>query len=326
VILELGVGLVSVIAFLFIEAKVAEPMFRLPLFKIRAFTSGTLATFLAAIGRGGLMFMLIIWLQGIWLPLHGYNFERTPLWAGILMLPLTLGFLLAGPLSGYLSDQFGARYLATGGMVAAAVSFVLLMLLPVNFNYLGFALILLLFGTSMGAFAAPNRAAVMNSLPPRHRGAGGGMNATFQSSAQVLSIGIFFTLMIIGLSSTLSTSLTHGLIANGVPSAVAHRIGALPPVSVLFAAFLGYNPIKTLVGPKVLAKLSAVNQATLTGHGFFPHLISAPFHSGIETAFIFSALVSLVAAVASWSRGAHVVSVQHDRELSEALEHPVTPD
>jgi hypothetical protein len=200
------------------------------------------------------------------------------------------------------------------------------MLLPVNFNYLGFALILLLFGTSMGAFAAPNRAAVMNSLPPRHRGAGGGMNATFQSSAQVLSIGIFFTLMIIGLSSTLSTSLTHGLIANGVPSAVAHRIGALPPVSVLFAAFLGYNPIKTLVGPKVLAKLSAVNQATLTGHGFFPHLISAPFHSGIETAFIFSALVSLVAAVASWSRGAHVVSVQHDRELSEALEHPVTPD
>jgi MFS family permease len=312
VILELGVGLVSVIAFLFIE--------------IRAFTSGTLATFLAAIGRGGLMFMLIIWLQGIWLPLHGYNFERTPLWAGILMLPLTLGFLLAGPLSGYLSDQFGARYLATGGMVAAAVSFVLLMLLPVNFNYLGFALILLLFGTSMGAFAAPNRAAVMNSLPPRHRGAGGGMNATFQSSAQVLSIGIFFTLMIIGLSSTLSTSLTHGLIANGVPSAVAHRIGALPPVSVLFAAFLGYNPIKTLVGPKVLAKLSAVNQATLTGHGFFPHLISAPFHSGIETAFIFSALVSLVAAVASWSRGAHVVSVQHDRELSEALEHPVTPD
>jgi len=326
VILELGVGLVSVIAFLFIEAKVAEPMFRLPLFKIRAFTSGTLATFLAAIGRGGLMFMLIIWLQGIWLPLHGYNFERTPLWAGILMLPLTLGFLLAGPLSGYLSDQFGARYLATGGMVAAAVSFVLLMLLPVNFNYLGFALILLLFGTSMGAFAAPNRAAVMNSLPPRHRGAGGGMNATFQSSAQVLSIGIFFTLMIIGLSSTLSTSLTHGLIANGVPSAVAHRIGALPPVSVLFAAFLGYNPIKTLVGPKVLAKLSAVNQATLTGHGFFPHLIYAPFHSGIETAFIFSALVSLVAAVASWSRGAHVVSVQHDRELSEALEHPVTPD
>ena len=320
VLLELGVGLVSVVAFLFIAARVAEPMFRLPLFKIRAFASGTLATFLAAIGRGGLMFMLIIWLQGIWLPLHGYSFERTPLWAGILMLPLTLGFLLAGPLSGYLSDQFGARYLATGGMVVAAISFVLLMLLPVNFSYLGFALILLLFGTSMGAFAAPNRAAVMNSLPARHRGAGGGMNATFQSSAQVLSIGIFFTLMIIGLSSTLSTTLTHGLIANGVPAAVAHRIGALPPVSVLFAAFLGYNPIKSLVGAKVLGKLSPANQATLTGHGFFPHLISAPFHAGIKTAFIFSAVVSLIAAVASWSRGSRFVNNEHDQRLGEALE------
>ena len=320
VLLELGVGLVSVVAFLFIEARGAEPMFRLPLFKIRAFASGTLATFLAAIGRGGLMFMLIIWLQGIWRPLHGYSFERTPLWAGILMLPLTLGFLLAGPLSGYLSDQFGARYLATGGMVVAAISFVLLMLLPVNFSYLGFALILLLFGTSMGAFAAPNRAAVMNSLPARHRGAGGGMNATFQSSAQVLSIGIFFTLMIIGLSSTLSTTLTHGLIANGVPAAVAHRIGALPPVSVLFAAFLGYNPIKSLVGAKVLGKLSPANQATLTGHGFFPHLISAPFHAGIKTAFIFSAVVSLIAAVASWSRGSRFVNNEHDQRLVEALE------
>jgi MFS family permease len=309
-----------VIAFLFIEAHVADPMFRLPLFKIRAFSSGTLATFLAAIGRGGLMFMLIIWLQGIWLPEHGYSFARTPLWAGILMLPLTLGFLLAGPISGYLSDQFGARYLATGGMIAAAISFVLLMLLPVNFNYLAFALILLLFGTSMGAFASPNRAAIMNSLPARDRGAGGGMNATFQSSAQVLSIGIFFTLMIIGLSSTLSITLTHGLISHGVPSSVAHKIGALPPVSVLFAAFLGYNPVKTLVGSKVLAHVSPANRATLTGHSFFPHLISAPFHSGIATAFIFSAVASLVAAAASWSRGAHFVGDKHDLELRDLLE------
>jgi MFS family permease len=320
VLLELGIGLASVIAFLFIEAHVEDPMFRLPLFKIRAFSSGTIATFLAAIGRGGLMFMLIIWLQGIWLPEHGYSFARTPLWAGILMLPLTLGFLLAGPISGYLSDQFGARYLATGGMIAAAFSFLLMLMLPVNFNYLAFALILLLFGTSMGAFASPNRAAIMNSLPARDRGAGGGMNATFQSSAQVLSIGIFFTLMIIGLSSTLSVTLTHGLISHGVPSAVAHRIGALPPVSVLFAAFLGYNPVKTLVGSKVLAHVSAANRATLTGHGFFPHLISAPFHSGIATAFIFSAVASLVAAAASWSRGSHSVGATHDLELRDLLE------
>jgi MFS family permease len=322
VLSELIVGALTLVAFVIIEAHVDEPMFRLPLFRIRAFASGTLATFLAAIGRGGLMFMLIIWLQGIWLPEHGYSFERTPLWAGILMLPLTLGFLLAGPFSGYLSDQFGARYLATGGMLVAATSFVLLIFLPVNFNYVAFALILLLFGTSMGAFAAPNRAAVMNSLPARDRGAGGGMNATFQSSAQVLSIGIFFSLMIIGLSSTLSSTLTAGLISHGVPIAVAHKIGALPPVSVLFAAFLGYNPIKTLVGTKVLSHVSAANQAALTGHGFFSKLISTPFHSGIKTAFIFSAIVSVIAAGASWSRGSRFVNDGHDQQLAAMLEDP----
>jgi MFS family permease len=308
VIAELTVGVASMIMFLFIEARVAEPMFRLPLFKIKAFAFGTLATFLSAIGRGGLMFMLIIWLQGIWLPLHGYDFERTPLWAGILMLPLTVGFLLAGPLSGYLSDRFGARYLATGGMIGAAASFVLLLTLPINFNYVDFAVILLVFGLSMGAFGSPNRAAVMNSLPARHRGAGGGMNATFQSSAQVLSIGIFFTLMIVGLSSTLSVTLTHGLIVHGVPTAIATKIGNLPPVSILFAAFLGYNPVKSLVGAKVLGHLTAANRTDLIGHSYFPNLISAPFHSGLKSAFVFGVIVLLIAAAASWSRGSRFVN------------------
>jgi EmrB/QacA subfamily drug resistance transporter len=278
VIALLVLGVASLVAFALIETRVAEPMFRLPLFKIKAFTFGTLATFLSAIGRGGLMFMLIIWLQGIWLPLHGYSFEQTPLWAGILMIPLTIGFLVAGPVSGYLSDRVGARYLATGGMTGAAATFVLLMLLPVDFNYWAFAAILLACGISMGAFSAPNRAAIMNSLPARHRGAGSGMNSTFQSSAQVLSIGIFFTLMTVGLSATLPTTLTHGLVAHGVSTTVAAQVGSLPPVSILFAAFLGYNPIQTLVGPSVLDHLSATNRSELTGHSFFPNLISAPFH------------------------------------------------
>ncbi|HWE07934.1 MAG TPA: MFS transporter [Solirubrobacteraceae bacterium] len=307
VIALLMVGVVSLVAFAIIESRVAEPMFRLALFRIKAFTFGTLATFLSAIGRGGLMFMLIIWLQGIWLPLHGYSFEETPLWAGILMIPLTIGFLVAGPVSGYLSDRLGARYLATGGMTGAAASFVLLMLLPVDFNYWAFAAILLLCGLSMGAFSAPNRAAIMNSLPARHRGAGGGMNSTFQSSAQVLSIGIFFTLMIVGLSATLPTTLTHGLVAHGVSTAVAAHVGGLPPVSILFAAFLGYNPIQTLVGPNVLDHLSAPNRTALTGHSFFSDLISAPFHSGLTAAFIFAAIVSLIAAAASWSRGSRYI-------------------
>jgi MFS family permease len=304
VLASLGIGLLTLVAFCFIETRAEAPMFRLPLFKIKAFTFGTLSTFLSAVGRGGLMFMLIIWLQGIWLPLHGYSFEETPLWAGILMLPLTAGFLLAGPLSGFLSDRLGARYFATGGMIGAAGTFLLLLALPIDFDYGSFAAILLLNGLCMGAFSAPNRAAIMNSLPARDRGAGGGMNSTFQNSAQVLSIGIFFTLMIVGLSSTLSTTMVQGLLAHAVPRAVADHVGALPPVSILFAAFLGYNPIETLLGPRVLDALPAQDKADLIGHSFFPNLISAPFHAGLLQAFVFAAIACLIAAAASWSRGA----------------------
>src|SRR6201993_3619362 len=244
VLILLALGVVSLIAFVMIERRVRDPMFRLPLFKIRAFTFGTLSTFLSAVARGGLMFMLIIWLQGIWLPLHGYDFNQTPLYAGIYMLPLTIGMLIAGPTSGYLSDKFGARPFATGGMISAAISFVLLAMLPTDFSYPVFAIVLALNGISMGMFASPNRAAVMNSLPRGERGAGGGMNQTFQNSAQVISVGIFFTLMVLGLSTSLPAALTSGLTAHGVGAAAAHRAAALPPISVLFAAFLGYNPIQ----------------------------------------------------------------------------------
>ena len=233
-------------AFALIEARVSNPMFRLPLFRIRAFTFGTLSTFLSAISRGGLMFMLIIWLQGIWLPLHGVDFIDTPLQAALYMLPLTLGMLIAGPTSGLLSDRYGARGFATGGMLGAALSFALLIALPIDFSYPPFAAILFLAGASMGLFASPNRAAVMNSLPPQDRGAGGGMNQTFQNSAQVLSIGIFFTLMILGLASSLPHAMSSGLQAHGVSAAAAHSASHVPPVSILFAAFLGYNPIEHL--------------------------------------------------------------------------------
>jgi MFS family permease len=298
-----GVALLA--AFALIERRVAEPMFRLPLFKIRAFTFGTLSTFLSAIARGGLMFMLIIWLQGIWLPQHGYDFAQTPLWAGIYILPLTLGMLIAGPTSGYLSDRYGPRWFATGGMLGAALSFVLLALLPIDFPYPLFAAVLFLNGVSMGMFASPNRAGVMNSLPPGDRGAGGGMNQTFQNSAQVLSVGIFFTLMILGLAAHLPQTMASGLEAHGVPHAAAVHAGQLPPVSILFAAFLGYNPIQHLVGPSVLGHLSAHTQALLTGRAFFPHLISAPFRDGLHEALTFSIIACLIAALASYSRGRH---------------------
>jgi EmrB/QacA subfamily drug resistance transporter len=299
----LSAGVAGLVAFVAVEWRARDPMFRLRLFRIRAFTFGTASTFLSAIARGGLMFMLIIWLQGIWLPQHGYDFARTPLWAGIYMLPLTIGMLVAGPTSGYLSDRFGARPFATGGMLGAALSFVLLLLVPTDFSYPLFALVLALNGVSMGLFASPNRAAVMNSLPRGDRGAGGGMNQTFQNSAQVLSIGIFFTLLIAGLSSSLPGAVTSGLETHGVPVAAAQHVAHLPPVSVLFAAFLGYNPIQHFLGAHTLAALSPHNSALLTGRSFFPDLISGPFRTGLHEAFFFAIAACLVAAAASLMRG-----------------------
>jgi MFS family permease len=296
-------GVAVLVVFCVVETRVAEPMFHLELFRIRAFAAGNLAALLAAMGRGGLQFILIIWLQGIWLPEHGYDFSQTPLWAGIYMLPLIAGFLIAGPASGYLSDHFGARPFATGGMVIAAVSFLLLIVLPVDFSYIWFALILLVNGIGMGLFAAPNSAGVMNSLPPSQRGAGAGMLATFMNSASVLSIGVFFTLMIVGLASGLPHTLQSGLLAHGVPAADATRISQLPPVATLFASFLGYNPVSTLLGPHVLAGLPAGQAQVLTGRSFFPHLISAPFHTALVYAFVFAIAACLVAAVASLLRG-----------------------
>src|SRR4051812_24353942 len=277
-------GLVLLVAFVIIEQHVADPMFHLDLFRIRAFTAGNIATLLAAIGRGGLQFILIIWLQGIWLPEHGYDFSKTPLWAGIYMLPLIAGFLVAGPLSGYLSDRFGARPFATGGMLLAAVSFALLMLLPVDFAYGWFALVLLLNGIGMGLFSSPNRAGVMNSLPASQRGVGGGMNATFQNAASVLSIGLFFSLMIVGLASSLPAALHDGLVTHGVSEGAATQVSHLPPVATLFAAFLGYNPIQNLLGPTTVAALPPDQADTLTGRSFFPELISPPFHTALTYA------------------------------------------
>jgi MFS family permease len=310
----LASGVLCLVAFVFIEGRVDDPMFRLPLFRIRAFMFGSIATFLSAVARGGLMFMLIIWLQGIWLPQHGYTFSDTPLYAGIYMLPLTVGMLIAGPTSGYLSDRFGARAFATAGMIGSALSFVILVLLPTDFAYAPFAGALLMMGVSMGLFASPNRAAVMNSLPRGDRGAGGGMNQTFQNSAQVISIGIFFTLMIVGLSSTLPQTLTAGLRSHGVSAASAYNVAHIPAVSILFAAFLGYNPIKQLLGHSGLAALSVHNQAALTGRSFFPQLISGPFRSGLHEAFAFAIVACLLAAAASLMRGGRYADGEGDGE------------
>jgi MFS family permease len=307
----LAAGILMLVIFCVVETKVAEPMFDLKLFRIRSFMAGNLATLLTAISRGGLQFMLIIWLQGIWLPLHGYEYQDTPLWAGIYMLPLTAGFLIAGPASGYLSDRYGSRAFATGGLVITAMSFVGLMLLPVDFSYPLFALLLLVCGIGMGMFSAPNTSSIMSSVPPGQRGVASGMRATFQNSGSALSIGVFFSLMIAGLSGTLPKTLTSGLQSHGVPASAAAHVANLPPVSTLFAAFLGDNPIGHLLSTTgALGMLPAHDVAVLTGKRFFPELIAAPFHHGLVAVFTSAAVMAIIAAMASALRGGRYTHVE----------------
>jgi MFS family permease len=300
-------GTALLVAFCVVETNVAQPMFAMSLFRIRAFWAGNLAGLLASVARGGLQFMLIIWLQGIWLPLHGYDFERTPLWAGIYLLPLTVAFLVAGPVSGALSDRFGARTFATGGLLMVAVSFVGLMLLPVDFSYWAFAGLLVLNGIGSGLFSAPNTTAIMNSVPASQRGAASGMRGTFFNAGSSLSIGIFFSLMIAGLAASLPATLFDGLTAHHVSPAVAHAVANEPPVGSLFAAFLGYNPVQTLVGNDALQRLPAGDRATLTGREFFPDLISQPFHHGLVIVFGAAVAMSVIGAAASLLRGSRYV-------------------
>ncbi len=295
-------GLAALVIFGIVETRVAEPLFRLSLFRIQAFAAGNIANLMVALGRGGMQFMLIIWLQGIWLPLHGYSFSRTPLWAVIWLLKRTFGFLVSAPLSGFLSDRFGAKAFTTGGALLTALSFFFLLFLPVDFSYWVFALIIALNGFGSGLFASPNRAEMMNSVPANARGAAGGMIATFQNTAFVLSIGIFFSLMVAGLSSKLPSALSGGLIAQGIPASAAHQIAHLPPIGVLFAAFLGYNPMQQLLGP-LLNHLPAGHAVYVTGRQFFPHLITSPFHDGLGVAFAFAIAANVIAAIASLLTG-----------------------
>ena len=246
-------GLALLLAFAYIETKVAEPMFRLSLFRIRAFTAGNAANFLGGVGRGGMQFMLMIWFQGIWLPQHGFSFTRTPLWAGIYMLPFMAGFVVAGPVSGRLSDRYGARLFATTGMLITAAMYGVMMTFPANFSYLPFATVMFVAGIGGGLFASPNTASIMNSVPARYRGAASGMRVTFAQTGLPLSMGLFFTLLVFGLNDKVPSAMFAGLVAHGVPAVDATKLAHMPPLGYIFAAFLGYNPLKSLLGPSVLA-------------------------------------------------------------------------
>ena len=314
-------GLALLFIFVCVEMKVADPLFRMSLFRLRAFSAGNAAQFLAALGRGGFQFMLMIWLQGIWLPQHGYSFVVTPLWAGIYMIPFMLGFVLAGPVSGMLSDRYGARPFATGGMLLSAAMYAAMMAFPANFNYWPFATVLLVSGIANGLFASPNASAIMNSVPARHRGAASGMRVTVMNSGMPLSMGLFFTLLVFGLNAKVPPAMIAGLTAHGVPVVAAKQLSHVPPLGYIFAAFLGINPLKSLLGPRILTHLAPKQAALITGRSFFPHLIGTPFKDALFYILLFATVISVIAAIASVLRGKQFI---HEDEESRAQKARLT--
>jgi MFS family permease len=289
--------------FFVIEGRVDSPMIDLKLFRIRAFFMGSGAGFLMAVARGGLQFMLIIWLQGIWLPLHGYNYSDTPLWAGIFLLPLTIGFLVAGPLSGFLSDRHGARILSTAGLSVFGLSFLGLLFVPTNFSYWVFALLVFANGVGGGMFSAPNQAAVMNSVPPEQRGGAAGIQAALMNTGMVLSIGVFFSLMIVGLTKTLPAAMYKGLTTHGIAAGQATTVAHTPVVGSLFSSFLGFNPLKTLLVSRSASHVTLAKWTALTGKHFFPSLLQSPFHHGLIIVFSAAIAISVIGALFSAFRG-----------------------
>ncbi len=303
VIASLVGGGALLLAFPFIEMHVKNPMFELSLFKINAFTTGNIAGFLASIGRGGVQIMLIILLQGIWLPLHGYAYSSTPFWSGIYITPMLIGFVVMGPISGRLADRRGSRGLATAGMVVTAAAFILLSLLSYNFIFWEFGLILFVMGIGGGLFASPNTAMIMSSAPPEHRGAASGMRATLQNVGQTVSIAIFFSIVLSALSGSLPGALSTAVTNAGAPQLSTYFSG-IPPTSALFAAFLGYNPIGTILAGlgSMASSIPSNVVATLTGQTFFPDAIAPAFMSSLRIAFYLGAILSIIAAIATATR------------------------
>jgi EmrB/QacA subfamily drug resistance transporter len=305
VVAALLCGVLLLVAFPIIETRVEDPMFRMDLFRIRNFAFGNAAGFMSALARGGVMIILIILLQGIWLPLHGYSFESTPFWAGVYMLPLTIGFVIMGPLSGSLSDKYGARWLSTLGMVLVGISFLILAILPYNFDYLPFAIALMIMGIGNGMFSSPNAAAIMNSVPPDERGVTSGMMSTLMNSGFVLSMGMFFTIIVVGLTGAFPTALAGALTAANA-SPLIPSMSVIPPTGALFAAFLGYNPVQMILGglsPALIATIAPATLATLTGAVWFPTTLAGAFMPSLALSFYIGAGISFVAALLCAMRG-----------------------
>ena len=314
-------GVVLLIAFVFIESRVESPMFRLGLFKIKAFSYANIAGFLGAIARGGVMFMLILLLQGIWLPLHGVAYADTPLWAGIYMLPLTIGLIVMAPIAGILSDKYGPRWIATGGMLLVAFSFLLLALLPYDFQYWEFAIALLIMGIGNGMFASPNSSSIMSSVPPEERGVASGMMSTMMNTAFSVSMVLFFTIVIVGLTNTFPGAMANSLSSIGAVK-LAPILGAIPPTGALFAAFLGYNPVTAILGSLPTTVLSTIPQQTitaLTSSTWFPQTLSDAFMPSLRLSFYVGAILTVIAAILSAMRGERYVHGDNEKTAEKLV-------
>ncbi|MDG7014295.1 MAG: MFS transporter [Nitrososphaerota archaeon] len=330
VVAALAAGIALLAVFPFIETKVEGPMFRLGLFKNRMFSAANFAGLLASFGRGGVMIMLIILLQGIWLPLHGYSYQSTPFWAGIYMIPMLAGFAVMGPVSGWLSDRYGARGFSTLGMVIVGITFYALASLPYNFSYFPFAVILFIMGMGNGMFASPNTASIMNSVPIEHRGAASGMRATLQNTGSMASLALFFSIVISALANNLPAALVSAFKSAGVP-----QLGAvfanISPTGALFAAFLGYNPVGSIITqlqnmPQTAQLVASIPQQTMnliTGNIFFPNAIAPPFMTALALAFYVGLGLSMAAAVSSLLRGRVYIYETEATEAKPSAQIPI---
>lgn len=305
VIASMVIGFILMVVFLFIESRVESPMFRLDLFKIRMFSYANAAGLLSALSRGGMMFMLILLLQGIWLPLHGYSYQSTPFWAGIYMLPLTAGIIIMGPISGVLSDQYGPRWIATMGMIICTISFLILAALPYDFNYMEFGLAIFMMGIGGGMFGSPNSAAIMNSVPSQDRGVASGMMYTIMNTSFTASMAIFFTIVIIGITQRFPEAMTTSLASIGAVK-LAPILSTIPPTGALFSAFLGYNPVDAILSALpsgLVASIPPSTLNTLTGTTWFPSTLATAFSPSLRISFYIGALFCAIAAVLSALRG-----------------------
>jgi MFS family permease len=329
VIVSMIIGFVLLAVFPFIENRAENPMFRMDLFKIKMFSYANIAGFLNAMGRGGMMFMLIILLQGIWLPLHGYSYESTPFWAGVYMLPLTLGVVVMGPISGMLSDKYGPRWIATLGMVISAAAFLVLAALPYDFSYLEFGAAIFMMGIGQGMFSSPNTASIMNSVSPKDRGVASGMITTVIMTAFTASMAMFFTIVIVGITQKFPGAMTSSLASIGAVQ-LAPVLSSIPPTGALFSAFLGFNPVSTILSALPTQFVSSIPQGTLailTGTTWFPQTLAEAFMPALRMSFYIGAAFCAIGAVLSGLRGANyvhkmqVVDVKSNSGLeSEVLE------